>query len=373
MRRRKSVEPRFFVGIAAVAVLCILSAVYSGVTGNPSPVSRAAGAVIRPVQRLASGIGGVFGRGIGYFTEFDELKAENEELKKQLRENEQLVRDAQLAIEENNRFRAQAGQPERQRNLTTVNAEVISRNPGDTAVTLTLDKGTAHGVAKGDLVTTIDGMVGYVSEAGSNTCEVTTVTDVDMQCGALITRTRETAIAEGSYDLMSEDRLRLSYLTAGNQVVVGDTEPKFQGTVSTNLYYKGFSLYLLGTFKCGGYVYNTTRATRVEGTSGKTNVDHRAFNDRWQEVGDIALYRRITDHTIANYTDRFVEKENVFTLTSVNLGYEFPATICKKLMVRNLRLGVNLTDILRFSSVKIERGTTYLYGNGFEFTLSTTF
>ena len=40
---------------------------------------------------------------------------------------------------------------------------------------------------------------------------------------ALITRTRETAIAEGSYDLMSEDRLRLSYLTAGNQVVVGDT------------------------------------------------------------------------------------------------------------------------------------------------------
>ena len=197
MRRRKSVEPRFFVGIAAVAVLCILSAVYSGVTGNPSPVSRAAGAVIRPVQRLASGIGGVFGRGIGYFTEFDELKAENEELKKQLRENEQLVRDAQLAIEENNRFRAQAGQPERQRNLTTVNAEVISRNPGDTAVTLTLDKGTAHGVAKGDLVTTIDGMVGYVSEAGSNTCEVTTVTDVDMQCGALITRTRETAIAEG--------------------------------------------------------------------------------------------------------------------------------------------------------------------------------
>ena len=210
MRRRKSVEPRFFVGIAAVAVLCILSAVYSGVTGNPSPVSRAAGAVIRPVQRLASGIGGVFGRGIGYFTEFDELKAENEELKKQLRENEQLVRDAQLAIEENNRFRAQAGQPERQRNLTTVNAEVISRNPGDTAVTLTL-------------VTTIDGMVGYVSEAGSNTCEVTTVTDVDMQCGALITRTRETAIAEGSYDLMSEDRLRLAYLTAGNQVVVGDT------------------------------------------------------------------------------------------------------------------------------------------------------
>ena len=119
MRRRKSVDPRFYIGAALVVVLCILSAVYSGVTGNPSPVTRAAGAVVRPVQRLASGIGGFFGRGFGYFTEFDQLKAENEELKKQLRENEQLVRDAQLAIEENNRFRAQAGQPERRRNLTT--------------------------------------------------------------------------------------------------------------------------------------------------------------------------------------------------------------------------------------------------------------
>ena len=179
--------------------------------------------------------------------------------------------------------------------------------------------------------------------------------------------------ATGNEVYIKLDGSRTFEYSVDDKVVVGDTEPKFQGTVSTNLYYKGFSLYLLGTFKCGGYVYNTTRATRVEGTSGKTNVDHRAFNDRWQEVGDIALYRRITDHTIANYTDRFVEKENVFTLTSVNLGYEFPATICKKLMVRNLRLGVNLTDILRFSSVKIERGTTYLYGNGFEFTLSTTF
>lgn len=76
MRRRKSVDPRFYIGAALVVVLCILSAVYSGVTGNPSPVTRAAGAVVRPVQRLASGIGGFFGRGFGYFTEFDQLKAD---------------------------------------------------------------------------------------------------------------------------------------------------------------------------------------------------------------------------------------------------------------------------------------------------------
>lgn len=223
MRRRNRLGSRFFIGVAVVVVLCILSALYSGVTGNPSPVTRIVGFVTTPVQRLASGIGSFFGKGLSYFADFDALQAENEELRRQLREMEQTVRDAELALEENARLRQQAGQPERMRELTTISAEVIARNPGDWATTLTLDKGTNHGVAEGDLVTTVDGMVGYVSEVQSNYCEITTVIDVEMQCGALITRTRETAIAEGNYDLMADGNLRLSYLTDDASVVIGDT------------------------------------------------------------------------------------------------------------------------------------------------------
>lgn len=161
--------------------------------------------------------------------------------------------------------------------------------------------------------------------------------------------------------------------SAEDKIVIGDQEPKFQGTVSTNFFYKGFSLYLMGTFKCGGYTYNLTRATRIEGNSGKTNVDQRAFDDRWCQPGDITAYRDIKLSALPEYTDRFVEKENIFTISSINLGYEFAPHICQKLLVRNLRVGINLTDMLRLSNIKMERGTSYLYGNGFEFTLSTTF
>ena len=169
------------------------------------------------------------------------------------------------------------------------------------------------------------------------------------------------------------DGTRTFTYSADDKVVVGDTDPRFYGNVYTNVFYKGFSLYIMGSFKCGGYLYNVTRASRVEGTTGRTNVDRRAFDSRWKEVGDIALYRKITEHSVPQQTDRFVEKENVLTITSVNLGYEFPQRICQKMMLRNLRLGVNLSDILRFSNVKVERGLDYPYGNGFEFTLSTTF
>ena len=223
MRRRNRLGSRFFIGVAVVVVLCVLSALYSGVTGNPSPVTRVVGFVTTPIQRLATGISGFFGRGLSYFTDFDALQAENEELKRQIADMQQTVRDAELALEENARLRQQAGQPERVRDLTTISAEVIARNPGDWATTLTLDKGSSHGVVEGDIVTTVDGMVGYVSEVQSNYCEITTVVDVEMQCGALITRTRETAIAEGDYDLMADGNLRLSYLTDDASVVIGDT------------------------------------------------------------------------------------------------------------------------------------------------------
>ena len=223
MRRRNRLGSRFFIGVAVVIVLCVISALYSGVTGNPSPVTRIVSFVTTPVQRVATGISNFFSHGLSYFTDFDALQAENEELKRQIREMEQTVRDAELALEENAQLRQQAGQPERMRELTTINAEVIARNPGDWATTLTLDKGSNHGVELGDLVTTVDGMAGYVSELYSNTCEITTVIDVEMQCGALITRTRETAIAEGDYDLMADGNLRLSYLTEDTSVVIGDT------------------------------------------------------------------------------------------------------------------------------------------------------
>lgn len=177
----------------------------------------------------------------------------------------------------------------------------------------------------------------------------------------------------GEEVFIKRDGSRTFLYSADDKVVIGDQEPKFRGTVSTNLFYKGFSLYLMGNFKCGGYIYNETRATRVEGNNGQTNVDRRAFDDRWKSPGMLAAYKNIANHNRPEHTDRFVEKENVFTLGSVNIGYEFAPRICQKLMVRNLRVGINLTDILRLSNVKMERGLDYLYGNGFEFTLSTTF
>ena len=157
-----------------------------------------------------------------------------------------------------------------------------------------------------------------------------------------------------------------------DRVLIGDTEPAFNGTFSTNVFWKGFSVYALFSYRMGAWVYNTTRVSKVEGSDPQYNADKRVFDDRWKKPGDVALYKNIADSSRPEQTTRFAELENTMTLSSLNISYEFDDKVCKTLHVRNMRTGINFTDILRLSSVKIERGTDYLYSQGFELFLNVT-
>lgn len=220
---RKFFTSRAFAVMILVILLCLGCALYSGATGGSNPGISALNMALAPVQKGMSWVTGSIRHGIAYFTNYDALAAENAELKTALREAEQKNRDAEVALEENDRLRSLLGIKERNRSFEFEVAEVIARSVGEWQSSLTLDKGTMAGVAEGNLVITEDGMVGYVAVAAPNYCEVTTVIDTEMQAGALITRTREVAIAEGDYTLMDEGELRLSYLKQDADIVIGDT------------------------------------------------------------------------------------------------------------------------------------------------------
>lgn len=157
-----------------------------------------------------------------------------------------------------------------------------------------------------------------------------------------------------------------------DRVLIGDTEPAFNGTFSTNVFWKGFSVYALFNYRMGAWVYNTTRVSKVEGSDPQYNADKRVFDDRWKQPGDVAFYKNIADSSRPEQTTRFAEQEYTLTLGSLNLSYEFNDDVCKSMHVRNMRTGINFTDILRLSTVKIERGTNYLYSQGFELFFNVT-
>lgn len=220
---RNLFSTRLVAVLLLIAAACLGLAAYTAVAGESSPVTAAIGTVLSPFQKGVSFVEGKAAHLIDHFNAFDALEAENEQLRQKVAQLEQTVRDAQEALDENERLRVLTGLIKENPQFTYDMAEVIARSPGEWATTISIDKGSSAGVEKNDLVVTSEGMVGYVSLAAPTYSEVTTLLDTNMMAGALVTRTRETGVAQGDYELMGEGMLRLSYLSKDSDVVIGDT------------------------------------------------------------------------------------------------------------------------------------------------------
>lgn len=160
-----------------------------------------------------------------------------------------------------------------------------------------------------------------------------------------------------------------------DQVSCGDTNPTLQGSISSMLQYKNFSLTASFSYRFGGEMYNSTRALKVENVNPRKNCDVRAFTDRWTNVGDVKPYIDIAKATgnTSVYTDRFVEKDDELWLSSLYLQYNVPMTYLKKLHIQKMYLGIGTEDLFRITSAKYERGTSYPFSRSINMSASLTF
>ena len=205
-------------------VLIIALAVCSMLFPSRFPVlSSAFGTVITPVQTQISGVVNWGRRLSDSFSEYDAVKAENEALRREIAEMEAKIRAAERSEAENKRLRTLLRLQEKHRDFRFETAMVSARGSSNWSSTLTLNKGAGSGVAVGNCVVTETGaLVGIVKEIGLNWCTVITVIDTDLEIGGLIHETGETGVLEGDFSLMTEGKLRLSYLPRDSTVSSGN-------------------------------------------------------------------------------------------------------------------------------------------------------
>ena len=155
----------------------------------------------------------------------------------------------------------------------------------------------------------------------------------------------------------------------------GSSDPLVNGNVGINGEVKGFGFNFVATFYAGGYLYNSTLLDKVENTTLDNNVDRRVFSGRWAKAGDVAPYK--AQNTASNYftrpTSRFVQKNNVMHLSSASVYYEFPTRLVSSLRLSRLRITLYTNDIYTFSSIDIERGTSYPYARKFSLSVNASF
>ena len=212
--------------ILAAAVLVALIATLSLTLGRSGSdaVTGSVNTAMKPLKTLMSAIVDQLEDIYGYLYRYDQLQAENEQLRAQISELEQEYREYIEVSDENARLRALLGLSERNADYKYADATVISWTSSSWGSSFTMDKGSAGGVKVGDPVISENGdLIGRVTAVSSNTSTVTTLLDTDSSIGAEDSQTNELAVARGDFELLKQGKLKLAFLPENYAVKAGDT------------------------------------------------------------------------------------------------------------------------------------------------------
>ncbi len=206
-----------FVIILIITLLCA----YLSRMGN-NPVSNVINSVLSPIQSQIIKVTHPVKGFVEFVSEMKTYKEENERLKT---ENNKLMSDLKSVEEykvENERLQRILEISEEMTQMKTVAAKVIEYSPDNWFSYITINRGKSSGIEVSDAVITADGLLGQVSEVGSNWAKISTLINTENSVGVRIVRNGEIGIVEGDTKLSKTNKCRLGYLTANASVLSGD-------------------------------------------------------------------------------------------------------------------------------------------------------
>ena len=197
--------------IAAVLVTAGLAAL-SSITGTSVPGLLVQGA-LAPFRFAGNALTNQAQNIYSYMFEHEKLVAENEALRQQIAEMNDLAREADAVARENERLRAVLDMTSTHEDYELVDTYIIGRSSLDWSNTLTINRGTDAGIDVGMCAITADReVVGLVTEAGSNYAVVKTVLDSTLEVSATIAASGYNGMVTGDYIEGRKDMLRMEYL-----------------------------------------------------------------------------------------------------------------------------------------------------------------
>ena len=143
-----------------------------------------------------------------------------------------------------------------------------------------------------------------------------------------------------------------------NKKVCGTAEPKFYGSFTNILTFKGFELNTMFTFSVGGHMINSTRAQLLTYATETANNLSRDILDFWQIPGQTTDIPKLKNSSIVNNYDytssitttRFLEKSSYLRLKTLEFSYSLPKQVLRRTRTFNqIKLFVVLTNVFTIS------------------------
>lgn len=185
-------------------------------------IQNVTGTIAVPFQRINARISGRISDWTDRNINIDNIMAENEQLKEELKE----LRQNQVQF---NRIKLQNEEYKKLLNIydtfeeyTFVGANVIGRDGIDGFYSFSIDRGSKDGIDINDVVISSDGVVGVIVETGMNFSKVSTILSPSVSIGCFAGESMDIGIVTGNYDLSNGSKCVAEYLPKDTSCKTGD-------------------------------------------------------------------------------------------------------------------------------------------------------
>lgn len=216
----------FFCGSAVVSTLA------SGITSEP--LVEAAGMIVVPFEKSINGIGSWLGEINQAFQDKQNLISKNQELQDAV---DTLTEQNNILIQnqsELSRLQELYNLDEEYSSYPKVAARIISKDPGNWYDTFMINKGSNDGIRVDNNVIAGKGLVGIVTEVGTNWATVRAIIDDSSYVSVMTVGTDDNCVVTGDLELIDEGKLRFSQLydkddkvTVGERIVTSNISDKY--------------------------------------------------------------------------------------------------------------------------------------------------
>lgn len=221
MKNQSSLPSKYWLMI--IIVCCIILLGIERFTDGGGPLRFVANYTVIPMQKGISYVGRFMSDLSDNFKTLEEMKKENDELQTKVDEltiDNTRLRQEQYELE---RLRELYKLDENYSDYTKIGAHVIANNGSNWFNDFTIDKGSNDGIKKDCNVLAGSGLVGIVTEVGSNYARVRSIIDDSSNISGMILSTSDTCIVRGDLKQMSDGRIRFEKLANNdNEIEVGE-------------------------------------------------------------------------------------------------------------------------------------------------------
>ncbi len=208
-------------GIIITIVILVLIVIFSNREANTSFFENIANKLVMPMQNGLTYLKNKVSGNSTFFTDINNLKNENQELKEENSRLEQSLRELENIKTENETLKEYLGLTEKYGEYKTVPAYIINKDISNYSKTIVINIGKNDGIEEKMTVIADEGLVGHVISVTDNTAKVRTIIDTSSSISCLMSTNKDSIVCKGTLDSNSE--LKAMYIPTDANLVQGDS------------------------------------------------------------------------------------------------------------------------------------------------------